>query len=87
MDRHHKLTHFYVAILCGQRRGDTAGPLFNDSLENDDQSHAIDRFTVIKETLTIILGFVGLPSVMPAIFGIIGELKKRSITSVHLQER
>ncbi|KAH7409715.1 hypothetical protein BKA64DRAFT_720949 [Cadophora sp. MPI-SDFR-AT-0126] len=75
-----------VAMLCAQGRGDAAGALFSDSVASN-KAHVLELFAVIREALTLSMGFVGLPNVMPAIFGSVAELKKGNITDIQVNQR
>lgn len=74
-------------MLCAQQRGDAAGPLFNDTLATEGQAHVLELFAPIREALTMSVGFVGLPNIMPAVFGCIAELKKRHVSDIQAKER
>lgn len=49
-----------------------------DSSEEDIKS----IFTAVREAITIVVPFVGLPNTMPACFGLVNELKSRGIDGV-----
>ncbi|KAH9205680.1 hypothetical protein DL95DRAFT_317114 [Leptodontidium sp. 2 PMI_412] len=72
-----------VAMLCAQGRGDAAGALFSDSVASH-KAHVLELFAVIREALTLSMGIVGLPNVMPAIFGSVAELKKGNTSPLTL---
>ncbi|KIY00307.1 uncharacterized protein Z520_03992 [Fonsecaea multimorphosa CBS 102226] len=76
-----------TAMLCAQRRGDAAGPLFDDALKAEGEERVLGLFSVVRESVTVALGFVGLPNTMPANFGLIAQLKKRNIAEVPLKPR
>jgi hypothetical protein len=76
-----------VAIFCAQRRGDLAGPLFEDVLKRDGEGCVKELFSVIREAITVTMSFVGLPNTMPASFGLIAQLKQRNITEVPIKPR
>ncbi|PWY84382.1 hypothetical protein BO83DRAFT_423020 [Aspergillus eucalypticola CBS 122712] len=96
IERVHQLepaTHngFAVALLstmlCAQRRGDTVSVLFRDATKNEAEAFVKETFIIVREALAIIVPFVGFPSCMPAVFGLVGELRSRGISQVPSQER
>jgi len=70
------------AMLCAQRRGDAVGPLFNDSVSKISQQDLEATFNIFREALLLTVGFVGLPACMPAVFGLVAELKRRRLDEV-----
>ena len=68
-----------VAILCGQRRADVVGLLYQDLTANSSNEATEHLFISLKEAINVIFPFVGLPHCIPACFGLIQALKKRNI--------
>jgi hypothetical protein len=69
-----------VGILCALRRADVVSELFATITNDKSINETKDVFFAVKEAIYIALAFVGLPNVIPACFGLIGELNKRSIS-------
>ncbi|KAF9890641.1 hypothetical protein FE257_005772 [Aspergillus nanangensis] len=75
------------AMFCAQRRGDVVSALFRDATKNETDAILKETFIVVREALAIIVPFVGFPSCMPAVFGLVGELRRRGISQVPSPER
>lgn len=67
-------------MLCAQRRGDAVPQLFQDLAQKKSDKETKEIFLIIREGITIIFPFVGLPNCIPACLGLVGELQKRDIT-------
>lgn len=74
-------------ILCAQARGDTVVWLFRDVTKDKSQSEIRNVFTFLREAITLVVPFVGLPNTMPACFGLVGELKTQGIENVDGKRR
>ncbi|KAL4891196.1 hypothetical protein BDV59DRAFT_203646 [Aspergillus ambiguus] len=75
------------AMLCAQRRGDTVSALFGDATKTESDSSLKEILITVREALAIVVPFVGFPSCMPAVFGLVGQLRSRGIDAVPCQER
>lgn len=69
-----------LMTLCAQRRGDAVSLLFRDLTKQKSDNEVIEIFLTIREGITIIFPFVGLPNCIPACLGLIAELQKRCLT-------
>jgi hypothetical protein len=70
-------------MLCGQRRGDLVSKLFNQLSFDLPDRDTLSLFLSIREALGLISCFVGLPNIMPAVFGLVGEMDSRNIEVPH----
>ncbi|KAL4814831.1 hypothetical protein BDW67DRAFT_186388 [Aspergillus spinulosporus] len=75
------------AILCAQRRGDAVPALFRAATQDATQEMVKMTFITVRECITLINPYVGIPSCMPAIIGLVGELRHRGIDSVPSPKR
>jgi hypothetical protein len=63
-----------AAILVGQQRADTVPKLFRDIVHDNDPSISPETlYNSIRQALTIVFPFVGLPHVVPALMGLAAE--------------
>ncbi|KAL4806520.1 hypothetical protein BDV18DRAFT_159692 [Aspergillus unguis] len=74
-------TALLTAIICAQGRGDTVPHLFRD-VTSQPQADIEETFRTVREAITLIVPFAGLPNTMPACFGLVNELKTRGIEGV-----
>ncbi|KAJ5807432.1 hypothetical protein N7447_010888 [Penicillium robsamsonii] len=75
------------AMLCAQRRGDAVSALFRDVTKDESDASLKEIFITVRESLALVAPFVGFPSCMPAVFGLVGELRNRGISEVPSHER
>ena len=69
-------------MLCAQGRGDSVVRIFRDVAKDKSEEEVKRIFTAVREAVTLVTPFVGLPNCMPACFGLVNELKERGITEV-----
>jgi hypothetical protein len=74
-------------MIVAQKRGDAVSALFEDATKDESDANAKAIFIVVREALALAAPFVGFPSCMPAVFGLVGELRKRGIDEVPIQPR
>ncbi|KAJ5783022.1 hypothetical protein N7457_004796 [Penicillium paradoxum] len=75
------------AMFCAQRRGDAVSALFRDATKDESDASVKEIFITVREALALVVPFVGFPSCMPAVFGLVNELRGRGIDQVPVQER
>lgn len=74
-------------MLVAQKRGDAVSALFQDATKDESDENVKELFILVREALALAAPFVGFPSCMPAVFGLVGELRKRGIDEVPTQPR
>lgn len=74
-------------MLVAQKRGDAVSALFQDAIKDDSDADVKEIFICVREALALAAPFVGFPSCMPAVFGLVGQLRKRGIDEVQTQPR
>ena len=74
-------------MLVAQGRGDIIARLFRDVTKDKSETEVQESFTVIREAVTLAVPFAGLPTCMPACFGLVNELRGRGITDVPTRRR
>lgn len=68
------MANLQAAILVGQRRGDAVSKLFRDVVNTGSSSDdPATLYASIREALTIVFPFVGLPHTVPALMGLAAE--------------
>ncbi|EXJ68787.1 uncharacterized protein A1O5_07718 [Cladophialophora psammophila CBS 110553] len=72
-----------LAVL---RRGDVVPALIGDTLSEQPGTDA-EIFSSVREAITLVAPFVGLPNVMPASFGVVAELNKRQVQNLQITPR
>lgn len=74
-------------MLCAQSRGDAVGAIFNQITEDQPEESVKEIFTIVREAVTLVTPFVGLPNSMPAVFGLVHAVRERGIDSVPAPSR
>ncbi|KAL4884951.1 hypothetical protein BJY04DRAFT_214834 [Aspergillus karnatakaensis] len=72
-------TGLVSAILCAMRRGDIVAELVRNATGNETPGKFEEILTVIRECLTLVVPFAGLPNCMPAVFGLVAEIRARGV--------
>ncbi|KAJ4204156.1 hypothetical protein NW759_014993 [Fusarium solani] len=67
------------AILCAQRRADGVLFLFRDATRDRTDADTARIFLTVRECITLVTPYVGMPACMPAITGLVGEMRQRGI--------
>ncbi|KAL3481305.1 hypothetical protein BJX99DRAFT_253608 [Aspergillus californicus] len=80
-------TAILSVILCAQQRGDAVVRLFRAVTEDKSDVEIGPIFAAVREAITIVVPFVGLPNCMPACFGLVSELRGRGIEEVPATRR
>jgi len=68
---------FKAATSIAVGRADVVGRIFDSLTTNMTPEESTQRFTQLRETLLIIYPFLGIPTVVPASYGIIGVLERK----------
>lgn len=71
-----------VAICCALKRGDAVCQLFNSLITSKDSGSSedtADLYARIRESMTVIWPFVGIPAVVPAGLGLAHVLQYHGI--------
>jgi alkylhydroperoxidase/carboxymuconolactone decarboxylase family protein YurZ len=74
-------------MFCAQRRGDAVGSWFRDLVQGKSPDETEKTFATIREAITIVYPFLGLPNCVPACFGMVSVLKDKGIDSVQDRRR
>jgi hypothetical protein len=53
--------------------------LVRNATENEPAGSFEEVLTIVREAITIATPFVGLPNTMPAIFGLVAEIRARRV--------
>ncbi|KAJ5409943.1 uncharacterized protein N7487_004302 [Penicillium crustosum] len=67
------------AILCALGRGDVVVDLVRNATETQSADSFKEALTIVREAITIATPFVGLPNTMPAIFGLVAEIRASGV--------
>lgn len=61
--------------------------LFRDVTKDESETSLSAIFTTVRESITLVAPYVGMPSCLPAISGLVGELRHRGISGIPGPER
>ncbi|KAF1812558.1 hypothetical protein P152DRAFT_482052 [Eremomyces bilateralis CBS 781.70] len=76
-----------AAVFVGTHRGDCASKLFEEAIEGTTDIEEIKAiFYKIRECITVIWPFVGIPWTVPAGLGIVNVLQRRNIEFIGAQK-
>lgn len=66
-------------ILCGNRRADAVPKYFEAYTKDLDEATTTKLFIQVREAITIIFPFIGLPNTIPALLGLTPYIKRRGL--------
>jgi hypothetical protein len=64
-------------VFCALNRADVVGRIFDQITADMSPEDSMETFRRLREAITIVYPFLGMPSCIPACYGIIGVIQKR----------
>ncbi|KAF9890069.1 hypothetical protein FE257_006749 [Aspergillus nanangensis] len=66
-----------ATACCAVGRADVVGRIFDDLTANSDPAESQQIFLRLREALTIVFPYVGMPTCIPACYGMIGVIQRK----------
>ncbi|RKL18917.1 hypothetical protein BFJ70_g14131 [Fusarium oxysporum] len=84
-DMHTCSAAIIASVCCAVGRADVVGRIFDDLTTNASPEDSRKTFMQIREAITITFPYLGMPTLVPACYGMIGVVNRKGLSYAHME--